>query len=126
MSHSNTPFGRIPRDTVHLFQKNIQIVRDQVVAALPANADQNLRATTLELVLEVVLRDWRENSNTDGLLANDINDLRSFVALAASLAGSDLNGAGRAVFQAALKGLLEDWLANWNSPNDPGPPGPID
>jgi hypothetical protein len=126
MSQPNSPFGRIPRDTVHLFQKNVQIVRDQVVTALPANASQDLRAATLELVLDVVLRDWRENGNTDGLLANDINDLRSFVALAASLAGSDLNGAGRAVFQATLKGMLEDWLANWNAPNDPGPPGPID
>jgi len=126
MSQQNTPFGRIPRDTVHLFQKNVQIVRDQVVTALPANASQELRASTMELVLDVVLRDWRENGNTDGLLANDINDLRSFVALAASLAGGDLNGAGRAVFQATLKGMLEDWLANWNAPNDPGPPGPTD
>lgn len=126
MSYANTPFGRIPPNTVDLFQKNVQLVRDQVLTALPPNTSQEVRAAALELVLDVVLRDWRENGNTDGLLSSDINDLRSFVALAASLAGSDLNGAGRAVFQATLKGLLEDWLANWNAPNDPGPPGPID
>jgi hypothetical protein len=55
-----------------------------------------------------------------------VADLRNFVALAVSLAGTDLNNQGRPVYQAVLKGLLDDWLANWNAPNDPGPPGPID
>ncbi len=119
------PFGRIPPDTVTLFQQTVQIVRSQILIALPAHADNELRAATMELTLEVILRDWRQNGNTSGLMPADITDIRNFVALAASLAGDDLNSSGRAVFRATLKGLLEDWLENWNSPGDPGPPGPI-
>lgn len=118
-------FGRVPPETVALFQQVVQTVRDQVVSGLPVYASQELRAYTLEEVLAIVLRDWRENENTSGLLPEDATDLHNFVALAASLSGSDLNGAGRPIYQATLKGLLEDWLANWNSPGDPGPPGPI-
>ena len=118
-------YGRVPPETVALFQQVVRAVREQVLAGLPSYASQELRAYTAEEVLAVVLRDWRENENTSGLLPEDIADLRTFVELAASLAGQDLNSAGRPVFQATLKGLLEDWLANWNSPGDPGPPGPI-
>lgn len=118
-------FGRVPPETVALFQQVVQTVREQVVTGLPAHASQELRAYTLEEVLAIVLRDWRENENTSGLLPEDAADLRNFVALAASLAGAELNAAGKPIYQATLKGLLEDWLANWNSPGDPGPPGPI-
>jgi hypothetical protein len=115
--------GRIPEQTVALFEKTVATVRDQVVTALPSSANSSLRADTLEATLDVVLRDWRENGNTTGLLPEDVNDLRNFIALAASLAGSDLNGQGRPVYLALLKGMLNDWLANWNAPGDPGPPG---
>ena len=118
-------YGRVPPETVALFQQVVRAVREQVLAGLPSYASQELRAYTAEEVLGVVLRDWRENENTSGLLPEDVADLRTFVELAASLAGQDLNGPGKPVFQATLKGLLEDWLANWNSPGDPGPPGPI-
>jgi hypothetical protein len=119
-------FGRIPAGTVELFQRTVQVIREQVVTALPAQASGDVRAYTLEAVLEIVLRDWRENENTTGLVSSDIQDLRSFVELAASLAGTDINAKGKPIYEATLRGLLEDWLANWNSPNDPGPPGPID
>jgi hypothetical protein len=102
----------------------VQVVRDRVVTALPAEASPAVRSETLELVLGIVLRDWRENNNTTGLLPEDVEDLRSFVALAVSLAGSDLSDAGRPVYETVLRGLLEDWLANWNAPGDPGAPGP--
>jgi hypothetical protein len=115
--------GRIPEQTVALFEQTVATVRDQVVAALPSSANSSLRADTLEAVLDVVLRDWRENGNTTGLLQEDVNDLRNFISLAVSLAGSDLNGQGRPVYLALLKGMLNDWLANWNAPGDPGPPG---
>jgi hypothetical protein len=76
------------------------------------------------MLLTIVFRDWIENENATGLEAEDVADLESFVQCAASLAGADINGQGLPVYQAVLKGLLEDWLANWNAPGDPGPPGP--
>ena len=119
-------YGRIPPDTVALFERTVRAVRDEVVTALPPHANSNVQADTLELVLSIVLRDWRENNNTTGLLASDVTDLRNFVTLAVSLSGADLNGQGRPVYSAVLRGLLEDWLANWNAPGDPGAPGPVD
>ncbi len=91
-------YGRIPPDTVALFERTVRAVRDEVVTALPPHANSNVQADTLELVLGIVLRDWRENNNTTGLLASDVTDLRNFVTLAVSLAGSDLNGHGRPVY----------------------------
>ena len=125
MTYQRARFGRIPPQTTQLFQRTIKMVGEQVLQGLPPYASATIRAYTLETVLEIVLRDWRENENTTGLVAEDVEDLRNFVALAASLAGGDINGAGAPVYQAALRGLLEDWLANWNSEGDPGPPGPI-
>lgn len=117
-------FGRIPPGTVDLFRQTTDVVRNQIMNAMPASTAEEVKAFTIEKVLGIVLRDWSENENTEGLSARDIKDLRSFVDLAASLAGSDLGGAGLPVYQATLNGLLEDWLANWNSEGDPGPPGP--
>ena len=120
-----TSFGRVPPETVALFQRTVQVVRQHVVAALPAQAGAHIRSTALELVLGVVFRVWMENGNPTGLVESDVVDLRNFVLLAASLAGPDLNGEGMPIFKATLEGLLEEWLENWNSPGDPGPPGPI-
>jgi len=119
-------FGRIPSETVDLFQKTVNQVKGEVLMSLPSSASPEVRSYTIESILEVVFRDWRENDNKDGLEQADVRDLSSFVAMAVSLAGSDLSGLGFPVYQAALKGLLEDWLYNWNAPGDPGPPGPID
>lgn len=124
MTQSGAPrFGRIPPPTAQLVAGLVQTVTTQVVSALPGNAGHNTRAAAAEIVLGVVLRDWRENENTSGLLPDDVADLRSFVQLAAALAGTDLEGQGAPVFRSVLTGLMEDWLANWNAPGDPGPPG---
>jgi hypothetical protein len=119
-------FGRIPPETVTLFQKTIVQARDHIASVLPPEASEQVRAYAIEQVLEIILRDWRENNNTTGMEDADVEDLGNFVGLAATLAGNDLNGQGFPIFQATLKGLLEDWLYNWNAPGDPGPPGPID
>ena len=95
-----------------------------MLSALPTSAGNEVKACTTEMLLTIVFRDWIENENATGLEADDVADLESFVQCAASLAGSDINGQGLPVYQAVLKGLLEDWLANWNAPGDPGPPGP--
>jgi hypothetical protein len=119
-------FGRVPPQTVDLFQRTVKQIKEEVLQALPSSASSEVSSFTTEVVLEVVLRDWRENENTTGLEPADVKDLGSFVAMASALAGSDLNGRGLPVYQATLRGLLEDWLYNWNAPGDPGPPGPID
>jgi hypothetical protein len=119
-------FGRIPSQTVDLVQGIVRAVGDQVLTALPASTSPEIRAYTMETVLGIVLRDWSENENTSGLLPEDIEDLRSFIALAASVAGNDVSGPRAPIYEATLAGLLEDWLANWNTEGDPGPPGPID
>lgn len=119
-------FGRIPRETVALFEQTRDQVRDEVLSALPTNAGQAVRDIVVEQVIGIVLRDWRENENTTGLGAEDVADMQNFVRAAANIAGSDLNGSGKPVFEAVLHGFLEDWLHNWNANNDPGPPGPVD
>ncbi|MBC7545989.1 MAG: hypothetical protein H7338_24940 [Candidatus Sericytochromatia bacterium] len=119
-------FGRIPTDTVALMRRTVTAIRDEVLTGLPSRANDEVRAFTLEQVLQIVLRDWSENENTSGLEATDVADLKSFVALAASLAGDDINQHGLPIFQASLHGLLADWLENWNAAGDPGPPGPVD
>lgn len=118
-------FGRIPPETVSLFQKTINQARDHIVSVLPPEASEQVRAYAIEQVLEIIFRDWHENDNTTGMEDADVEDLGHFVGLAAALAGNDLNGQGFPIFQASLKGLLNDWLDNWNAPGDPGPPGPI-
>lgn len=125
MTYGGAPqFGRIPPNTAQLIAGIVQTVNTQVVTALPAHAGVNTRAVASEIIIGIVLRDWRENENTSGLVPDDVADLRSFVQLAATLAGSDLEGQGAPVFRSVLSGLMEDWLENWNAPGDPGPPGP--
>ena len=115
-------FGRIPQNTADLFERTIRQVRDEVLTALPPGSTAQIQSYTLEAVLETVLRDWRVNDNTTGLLPDDVADLRSFVQLACSLAGSDPGRGGFPIYQASLKNLLDDWLDNWNADGNPGPP----
>ncbi len=121
---SQPRFGRIPPNTSQLVAGIVQTITGQVVSALPPHAGPNTRAAASEIIIGIVLRDWRENENTSGLLPDDVADLRSFVQLAATLAGNDLENQGLPVFRSVLTGLMEDWLENWNAPGDPGPPGP--
>ena len=107
-------FGRVPSETVEFFLHNIARVSTDVLVALPAQADEQLRAFTLEKILETVFRDWNEHGNTR-LSPQDLKDLSSFVQMSAALAGNQLNAQGRAVFEASLSALLKDWLYNWNS-----------
>lgn len=107
-------FGRVPAETLQLFQQNIADVKNNVLSALPAQADEQLRGFTLEKILATVFRDWQEHGNTF-LSPDDVKDLSSFVQMSASLAGNQINAQGRAVFEASLSALLEDWLYNWNT-----------
>jgi hypothetical protein len=123
---NRSQFGRIPQATVSLLQQTRQQVYQQILPVLPPNAPQKARDLVAERIIGIVLRDWRENGNATGLTSEDVTDMQNFVQAAVSVSGPDLNGDGWPIFSAVLSGMLEEWLANWNSENDPGPPGPVD
>jgi hypothetical protein len=123
---NRSPFGRIPQETIGLLQQTRDQVRSRIVAALPPEAGQAERDVVTQQVIGIVLRDWQENGNTTGLTDEDVVDMQNFVRAAAAIAGEDVRGASVPVFEAVLEGMLADWLHNWNAPNDPGPPGPVD
>ena len=118
----SSQFGRIPGETVVLLTQHVRHATGPILAALPPEAQIALRDATVAAVLERTIRDWWENGNADGLVAQDITDLRSFVALAAALVGGPLDEVGQAIYRATLAALLDDWLANWNADGVDGPP----
>ena len=121
-------FGRIPSDTVLLLTQLVRQTRGNIVVALPDGTPPQVWEWTTRVVLDVLMRDWWENGSDEGLSLRDVEDLRSMIVLAASLAN---DGSGtypltrpvnQAVFRATLRANLEDWLANWNSDGVDGPP----
>lgn len=121
-------FGRVPAETVLLLTQHVRHARGPILAAAPA-APQSVRDFTVAAVLDRTLEDWWRNGNAHGLTDKDIDDLKSFVALAAALASGASGAAlslqspeGQAVYRAALRALLDDWLANWNANGQDGPP----
>lgn len=116
-------FGRIPDKTLQLYERTVSDVRAKVLPALPQSAGEDLRAFTLEKVLEVIFKDWHEHGNTEALSDLDLQDLSSFVEMSVALASGQLQAQGRPIYEAALQGLLQDWLYNWNADGTPGPPG---
>jgi len=121
-------FGRVPRTTVVLLERCIHQARTNVLRGLPPAAPEELRDWTLRAVLDCMLRDWWEHGNTEPLSYQHLEDLRSFVLLALVVsrqAGPDepLRAPLRqAVYRATLRALLDDWLHNWNTDGDNGPP----
>lgn len=113
-------FGRIPTDTYSFLEQAVTSIKNEVVIALPDSASDELRAFTLEKILDTVFKDWQQHGN-DKLSGEDLNDLRSFVQAAAALAGPQLNAQNKPIYKAILQGLLDDWLFNWNA-KQPGPP----
>lgn len=121
-------FGRVPADTVVLMTQLVRQTRGSIVSALPDGTPPAVWEWTTRAVLDVLMRDWWQNGNTEGLRPRDVEDLRSMVVLSASLAndGSSTSPLARpvnqAVFRATLRANLEDWLANWNADGRDGPP----
>src|SRR5919199_4220522 len=102
-------FGRIPQQTIRLFEQTRDQVQQDVLSVLPSNAGQAARDVVLEQVIGIVLRDWRENENTTGLTDDDVADMQNFVRAAAALSGPDLSGSDKPVFEAVLNGFFSDW-----------------
>ena len=119
------PMNRVPAKVIDLLDGSARIARERVITALPSGASDETRAWTLQQVLGTALRDWLENGNLEGLVSEDVHDLRSFVSLAATVADldrADPDGLSAATYKTVLAALLEDWLANWNSDGASGPP----
>lgn len=115
-------FGRVPAATVVLLTQHVRHATGPILAGLPSMAPQLVREFTVRAVLERTIRDWWANGNADGLAAQDVADLRSFVSMAAVLSDSARDPAGQAIYRATLTALLDDWLANWNADGVDGPP----
>jgi hypothetical protein len=115
-------YGRVPQDTFDLLVQQVRRVTGPVASALPILSSNDVRNITIVEVLTVTLRDWRENDNLQGLQATDVEDLRSFVEAAASLAGDLQTPESIAIYKTSLRALLLDWLNNWNVDGCSGPP----
>ncbi len=114
-SIQKSSYGRIPAQTIELIQTCVDSARQRLAEALPPSASAEVRSFTVQVVLDVLLKDWRLHDNSSGPDEDDWQDIISFVRLAASLAEPDLNDRGMPIYQATLNGLLSDWLYNWNS-----------
>lgn len=115
-------FGRVRSSTVTRYRRCIQRVRNDVLTALPASADEELRIFTLSLLLTTIFSDWNENQNHEDLADKDWADFVSFVQLSAELAGKNLTTQNRPIYESSLQSLMDDWLYNWNESGHSGPP----
>jgi hypothetical protein len=90
---------------------------DEVTNAIPVGAPMSWRRVTYRAVLSAVLRDAVENETT-GLDPEDADNLSRFVndaAAAASAAGLEHRDDA---FEVVLNALLEDWVENWDTPDE--------
>ncbi len=90
---NSSSFGRIQKHTEELIRSQIKVVIDPVLSYLPLTVSKEIRDWTAKVVLDTVLKDWRENGNLDPLTQQDVADLGSFVELSFYLATAcDLQG----------------------------------
>jgi hypothetical protein len=107
-------YGRIPQDTFDLLNQHVRRVTGPIAASA--------RNITIREILDVTLRDWRENDNLKGLQPVDIDDLRSFIESSLAVAGPENDPVSLAIYKICLRSLLLDWLDNWNVDEHSGPP----
>jgi hypothetical protein len=115
-------YGRIPQDTVDLLSNHIRRITGPIAAALLIGASVSRRNQTVFILLDAVVSDWRENDNFDLMPPDDIDDFQSFIEAASFLCGTEENAISAAIYEATLKALAQDWLANWNVTDNSGPP----
>jgi len=115
-------YGRIPQDTFDLLNQHVRRVTGPIAASIPLSASEEARNITIREILDVTLRDWRENDNLKGLQPVDTDDLRSFVEAALAVSGSESDAVTLAVYKISLRALMLDWLDNWNVEEHSGPP----
>jgi len=115
-------YGRIPQDTFDLLANHIRRITGPIAAALPIGASVSRRNQTVFILLDTVVSDWRENDNFDLMTPDDIDDFQSFIEAASFVSGAEENAISAAIYEATLKALAQDWLANWNATDNSGPP----
>jgi hypothetical protein len=115
-------YGRIPQDTFDLLNQHVRRVTGPIAASIPLSASELARNITIREILDVTLRDWRENDNLKGLQPVDIDDLRSFIESSLAVAGPENDPVSLAIYKICLRSLLLDWLDNWNVDEHSGPP----
>jgi hypothetical protein len=115
-------YGRIPQDTFDLLNQHVRRVTGPVAASIPLSASEQARNITIREILDVTLRDWRENDNLKGLQPVDIDDLRSFIDASLAVSGLENDPVTLAIYKISLRALLQDWLDNWNVEGHSGAP----
>jgi len=89
----------------------------RVADAVPPGSPTAWRGPAYRAVLNAVIRDRIENDTGD-LEDGDVASLTDFVrAAAASAAAAPMEHRDDA-FEIVLDGLLQDWVDNWNEPED--------
>ncbi|MFZ0218148.1 MAG: hypothetical protein WAM30_19610 [Candidatus Dormiibacterota bacterium] len=89
------------------------VAQDVLSAALPADPPAGWRALGHSELVGAILRDWSKNSTTE-LVDEDTTNLTGFARIAAEAGLRAPDGLGDATFTAVLRGLLDDWVANWS------------
>jgi hypothetical protein len=115
-------YGRIPQDTFDLLIQHVRRVTGPIAASIPLSASELARNITIREILDVTLRDWRENDNLKGLQPVDVDDLRSFIEASLAVSGPENDPVSLAIYKICLRSLLLDWLDNWNVEGHSGPP----
>ena len=85
---------------------------DEVLNTLPAGSPPTWRDIAYKEMIEAVLRDWTTNG-TKELVDEDTSNLTGFLKVAVSAAGRAKPELTDVAFQGVLRGLLDDWVANW-------------
>ncbi|MDR0360002.1 MAG: hypothetical protein LBJ87_11160 [bacterium] len=85
---------------------------DEVIGTLPAGSPPAWRDIAYKEMIGAVLRDWTANG-TKELVDEDTSNLTGFLRVAVSAAGRAKPELTDAAFQVVLRGLLDDWVANW-------------
>jgi hypothetical protein len=89
----------------------------RVVDTLPAGSPTSWRSVTYRAVLTAMVRDRVENETGD-LEDGDAGSLTEFVEAAAAAASKAPAEHRDDAYEIVLQGLLEDWVDNWNEPEE--------
>jgi hypothetical protein len=89
----------------------------RIVDALPPGSPMAWRAPTYRSVLTAAIRDRIENETGD-LEDGDIESLSDFVRAAAVAAQAAPMEHRDDAYEIVLDGLLQDWVENWNEPEE--------
>lgn len=98
-------------------QQATQVAQDVAQAALPADAPPVWQPSAHQELIVAILRDWSKNG-TEELVDEDVTNLTGFTRIAAGAGMSASFELRDATFVAVLRGLLEDWVANWSGGED--------